>query len=229
MCVTRSRIAPAVLVALLVVGACGEVARAARISVGTQYGEPIDQAPIQVSLLGNGGYALDCSGPPVMQRQGAQFTITVRRHRYGSPGSQSCNDYLMVPLGTLPVGTYRLVVIELDEGTGLEAQRQDQDFDVLPVDGRCSELPGLAPQLVVYHRTLSPDAFVRRLADDPAYAELLGNPVPLRMTPAPPGDTSVWLTYPPLDNASARHFKLDQTGEFSEHRPQRVLVRRAAR
>lgn len=205
----------AALFALFLVGWPSEAAQAARISVGTQYGEPIDQAPIQVSLLGNGGFALDCSAPPVMQRQGTQFTITVRRHGYGTPGGLSCNDYLTVPLGTLPVGTYRLVVIELDEWTGLEAQRQDQEFDVLPVEGRCSELPGLAPQLVVYHRTLSPDAFIRRLANDPAYAELLGNPVPLRMTPGLPGDTSVWLTYPPLDDPGARHFLLDRTGEFS--------------
>lgn len=185
-------------------------AQALIVRVGSPYGEPLDVVPTVASLAGQGGW-LDCGTPPASQRAGTVFTITVRR--FSDPAPPSGCGNVDVDLGVLPRGRYRLLAIEHDAASGRENERRVLDFDVgsVPGPGRCALLPELVPQLWVRHATLGAAAFVARLASDRAYAARLGHP----SARASLGGDVVWLTYPPLDDPTLRHYRLTQTGEFA--------------
>ncbi len=196
---------PALAVVLL---ALPLAAQALIVRVGSDYGEPLDAASSVVTLLAQRG-PFDCSA--ALQRAGEVFTIAVRR--FDDPPSTGGCASVDVDLGRLPRGRYRVVAIEHDAASGRENERRVLDFDVAAVDGpgRCALLPELAPQLWVRHATLGTAAFVARLATDPFFAARLGHP----SARASLGGDVVWLTYPPLDDPTRRHYLLAQTGEFA--------------
>ena len=188
-------------------------AHALIVRVGSAYGEPIDRAPTLLRLTGQ-GTSLDCNGGQApLSWNGNVVTATARRYDTHVPGA--CAGALEFDAGVLAADRYRLVAIELDAASGRENERRVLDFTVAAVDGpgRCALLPELAPQLWVMHRTLSAADFMAKLASDPAFAARLGHPQPRS---SPGSLDAVWLTYPPLDDPTLRHWRLAQTGEFAQ-------------
>lgn len=208
--VIRASIAGAAVAAAVLFTATG--AQALIVNVVSAYGEPIDRAPTLLRLSGQ-GTSLDCNGGQVpLAWNGNVVTATARR--YDTPVAGACSGALEFDAGVLPAGRYRLVAIELDAASGRENERRVLDFTVAATDGpgRCALLPELSPQLWVKHRTLSAADFIAKLASDPAFAARLGHPQPRESFGSL---DALWLTYPPLDDPTLRHWRLAQTGEFA--------------
>lgn len=183
------------------------------------YGEIVARGDVSLNfaLVGDGvppTHVLDCAVQPTLTvLQGRKLEIEIRA-RPGVDAAPPCYNTASVTLGETRAGRYSVTAYVLDAQNAL-VTRSDTAFEVMPVAGRCNDLPMLSPQIIAQHDTLEPDRLRDRLASDPAYAARLGGPLvagSLRNDQSRPD--WVLLAYPPLRNPTEIRVLLEDTFEF---------------
>lgn len=183
-------------------------ALAVQVNIAHQYGEPVDRGVFTAYVSTVDGTRLDCASGAQVVREGRRIVLLVKRVP-GPPDYQVCPD-VPATIGELPVGEYE-VEARAQALDGASYDRQVVSLVVAPIEGRCNADPFLQPSLYLVDKSKSGTALVQRLANDPAFRAKLGNPnVVPDMYPGP----GVWVSYPPLLDATYMAYYLDKTGEL---------------
>jgi hypothetical protein len=121
-----------------------------------------------------------------------------------------------VSLGTLRAGRYT-VGARVYAADGAAFEVATKAFDVLPLEGRCNADPLLSPRGLIVLPNASAGVASERLANDPAYAQSLGNPT-LAGSLDIGGHVYLMFGYPPLDDLTLEMARVDATGDFQVSR-----------
>lgn len=172
------------------------------------YGEPVDRGAFTARVWSTDASGFDCEYGMRVSRDGNRVLLGVRRVAATTPGA-GCFSIDGV-VGELAAGTYDIEVRSLraDE-SGHETKRRP--LTVAPIAGRCNAHPALQPALYVDYTSGSTAALRTRIANDPVFAARIGNPTVGRDL----SKTALWLSYPPLVDATYMQYTLEQTGEFA--------------
>lgn len=208
----------AVVFACLAFPSCG-AAHVVDIQAANAFGELVARGDTSIRLaLSTGGapptHVLDCSvAPRLTVLQGNRLEVELRA-RPGAYAEAPCYNTASVVIGEMRAGRYSVTAYVLDAQNAV-VTTTGTSFEVLPVAGRCNDLPMLSPQIIAQHDSLEPEQLRDRLLSDPAYAARLGGPVvagSLRNYQSRP-DWAL-LAYPPLRNPTEIRVLLEDTFEF---------------
>lgn len=176
------------------------------------YGELVDVGPTSVRLYASAPHWFDCDVPAQVRIADGVVRIQLRGASYAGP-VPACGGTQTVEVGVLAAGWWRAEIVVLRRDLTAIVDTSTSEFKVGRPESMCNEFAGTDGGVVVEHKTLSAPQFVNLVNQSAAFRELLGDPVEVDPSKAPPG---VILRYPPLENPYDIRARLLATGEFAQ-------------